>query len=160
LSGVLATSNIRSNKCAADGAVRFFTSTGYLVYLFQKSGREQPYKKNIIICLVSGEPRTGTVRALFELFFGADAPGSQYSCRPLSYWSRSQRHSGCLSRSGRAGFWFPELPTDLSRIFPNLPWNASFLNGTPLVILILSMIVEQVYRYRRVPTPVQHQQTK
>jgi len=43
--------------------------TGYLVYLFQKSGREQPYQKNIIMCLVSEEQRTGTVRALFELFF-------------------------------------------------------------------------------------------
>jgi len=39
-----------------------------MVYLFQKSGREQPYKNNIIICLVSGEQRTGTVRAIFELF--------------------------------------------------------------------------------------------
>jgi hypothetical protein len=38
--------------------------TGYLVYLFQKSGIEQSYKNHIIMCLVSGEQRTGTVMTL------------------------------------------------------------------------------------------------
>ena len=43
--------------------------TGYLVYLFQKPGREQAYKNHITTCLVSRLQRTGTARALFDALF-------------------------------------------------------------------------------------------
>jgi hypothetical protein len=44
--------------------------------------------------------------------------------------------------------------------FPNSPLNNSWLFAVPLVGLVASQIALQVYRYRRVSTPVQRQQTK
>ena len=45
------------------------TCTGYLVYLFQKSGRKQSNNNCIVTCLVSRKQRTGMVRALFDALF-------------------------------------------------------------------------------------------
>ena len=47
-----------------------------------------------------------------------------------------------------------------SVFFPNTPYNNSWFAVIPFVVLIASQIILQIYRYRRVSTPVQRQQTK
>ncbi len=47
-----------------------------------------------------------------------------------------------------------------TQFFPNSPLNNSWLGALPLVGLVASQIALQVYRYRRVSTPIQRQQTK
>jgi hypothetical protein len=46
------------------------------------------------------------------------------------------------------------------QFFPNSPLNNSWLFAIPLAGLVASQIALQVYRYRRVSTPLQRQQTK
>src|SRR6266699_5117698 len=46
------------------------------------------------------------------------------------------------------------------QFFPNSPLNNSWLFAIPLIGLVASLISLQVYRYRRVSTPLQRQQTK
>jgi hypothetical protein len=47
-----------------------------------------------------------------------------------------------------------------SQLFPNDPLNNTWFPLIPFLGLIVSIIVLQVYRYRRVSTPLQRQQTK
>jgi len=48
----------------------------------------------------------------------------------------------------------------IPNFFPNSSLNNSWLFAVPLVGLVASQIALQVYRYRRVSTPIQRQQTK
>src|SRR5712692_472828 len=59
-------------QCDDDGGASWSASrhcTGYLVYLFQKSGRKQSNKNCFVTCLVSRKQRTGMVRAIFDALF-------------------------------------------------------------------------------------------
>lgn len=47
-----------------------------------------------------------------------------------------------------------------SIFFPNTPFNNSWLSFVLFFVLIASLIILQIYRYRRVSTPTQRQQTK
>lgn len=44
--------------------------------------------------------------------------------------------------------------------FPNIPFNNSLLSAIPFAGILVSLVVLQIYRYRRVSTPTQRQQTK
>ena len=72
-----------------------------------------------------------------------------------------------LFPSGRfVPHWTPWLMVGLlanwasSTFFPNSPFNNSWLSTVLFYVLIASPIILQIYRYRRVSTPVQRQQTK
>jgi hypothetical protein len=47
-----------------------------------------------------------------------------------------------------------------SDFFPNTPFNNSILSYVLFLVVVASPIILQIYRYRRVSTPVQRQQTK